>query len=61
MPGGIAEQAWHLLARRIVVPHPRGGAESTSPPRCRRTCSSRGTCSASTLRDNDPIVDAPEE
>ena len=60
LPGGMQNRL-HLLARRIVVPHPRGGSRSTSPRRCRRTCSRPGICSASTRTRYDPIVEAPEE
>jgi 23S rRNA pseudouridine955/2504/2580 synthase len=48
LPGGMQNRL-HLLARRIVVPHPRGGTID-APRRCRRTCSRAGTCSASMRR-----------
>ena len=49
LPGGIQNRL-HLLARRIVIPHPRTAGRSTSPRRCRRIWSRASTCSASTRR-----------
>ena len=59
-------------ARRHAEPAASAGAShrraasarrgrSTSPRRCRRIWSSRGTCSASTRTRYDPIEDSPEE
>lgn len=59
LPGGIQNKL-HLLARRIVVPHPRGGTIDISaplPPHMLHSWNLLG------LDENrfDPIVDAPEE
>jgi 23S rRNA pseudouridine955/2504/2580 synthase len=59
LPGGIQNRL-HLLARRIVVPHPRGGTIDISaplPPHMQQSWNLLG------LDENrfDPIVDAPEE
>ncbi len=59
LPGGIQNRL-HLLARRIVVPHPRGGTIDVSaplPPHMQQSWNLLG------LDENrfDPIVDAPEE
>jgi 23S rRNA pseudouridine955/2504/2580 synthase len=59
LPGGIQEKL-HLLARRIVVPHPRGGLIDVSaplPPHMQQTWNLLGF---DTTR-YDPIVEAPEE
>ena len=59
LPGGIQEKL-HLLARRIVVPHPRGGVIDVSaplPPHMEQTWNLLGF---DTTR-YDPIVEAPEE
>ncbi|HEY4142627.1 MAG TPA: RluA family pseudouridine synthase [Pseudolabrys sp.] len=59
LPGGIQAKL-HLLARRIVVPHPRGGTIDISaplPPHMQQSWNLLGF-------DNtryDPIEDAPEE
>ncbi len=59
LPGGIQAKL-HLLARRIVVPHPRGGTIDMSaplPPHMQQSWNLLGF-------DNtryDPIEDAPEE
>jgi 23S rRNA pseudouridine955/2504/2580 synthase len=58
LPGGIQNRL-HLLARRITVPHPRGGIIDVSaslPPHMRQSWNLIG------FEDNryDPIVDAPE-
>ena len=45
LPGGLQKRL-HLLARRIVIPHPRGGTIDATR-RCRRICCNRGTCWAS--------------
>ncbi len=59
LPGGIQNRL-HLLARRIVVPHPRGGTIDISaplPPHMQQSWNLLG------LDEDrfDPIVDAPEE
>ena len=46
LPGGMQNKL-HLLARRIAVPHPRGGVIDVTAP-LRRICSNPGICSAST-------------
>ena len=59
LPGGIQDRL-HLLARRIVVPHPRGGTIDVSaplPPHMQQTWNLLGF---DTSR-YDPIVEAPEE
>ena len=59
IPGGI-ENKLHLLARRLVLPHPKGGALDVTaplPPHMKATWELLGF-------DNDPydpITDAPEE
>ena len=58
MPGGMQNKL-HLLARRIVRAASARRDRSTSPRRCRRTCSKAGICSALTPR-YDPIEEAPE-
>jgi 23S rRNA pseudouridine955/2504/2580 synthase len=58
-PGGMQNKL-HLLARRIAVPHPRGGTIDVSaplPPHMEQTWNLLGF---DTTR-YDPIVDAPEE
>jgi 23S rRNA pseudouridine955/2504/2580 synthase len=59
LPGGMQNRL-HLLARRIVVPHPRGGTIDVTaplPPHMRQSWNLIG------LDDKryDPIVEAPEE
>jgi 23S rRNA pseudouridine955/2504/2580 synthase len=59
LPGGMQDRL-HLLARRIVVPHPRGGTIDMTaplPPHMLQTWNLIG------LDDKlyDPIVEAPEE
>jgi 23S rRNA pseudouridine955/2504/2580 synthase len=59
LPGGMQNRL-HLLARRIVVPHPRGGsidATAPLPPHMRQSWNLLG------LDDTryDPIEEAPEE
>ena len=59
LPGGMQNRL-HLLARRIVVPHPRGGAiDATAPlpPHMQQSWNLLGFDAAR----YDPIVDAPEE
>ena len=59
LPGGMQNRL-HLLARRIAVPHPRGGTVDVTaplPPHMQQP----GTCSASRPTRYDPIVEAPEE
>ena len=59
LPGGIQDRL-HLLARRIVVPHPRGGTIDVSaplPPHMQQSWNLLGFDAAR----YDPIVDAPEE
>ena len=59
LPGGIQNKL-HLLARRIVVPHPRGGvidASAPLPPHMAQSWNLLGF----DITGYDPIVDAPEE
>ena len=59
LPGGIQNRL-HLLARRIVVPHPRGGTIDISaplPPHMQQSWNLLGF----DIGRYDPIVDAPEE
>jgi 23S rRNA pseudouridine955/2504/2580 synthase len=59
LPGGIQNKL-HLLARRIAVPHPRGGVIDVSaplPPHMQQTWNLLGFDAAR----YDPIEDAPEE
>ena len=59
LPGGIQDKL-HLLARRIVVPHPRGGVIDVSaplPPHMQQTWNLLGF----DAKRYDPIVEAPEE
>src|SRR5882757_3682792 len=59
LPGGIQKKL-HLLARRIVVPHPRGGTIDVTaplPPHMQQSWSLIGF----DANRYDPIVDAPEE
>ncbi|HXX07937.1 MAG TPA: RluA family pseudouridine synthase [Pseudolabrys sp.] len=59
LPGGMQNKL-HLLARRIVVPHPRGGTVDVSaplPPHMEQTWNLLGF----DAKRYDPIVDAPEE
>ncbi len=59
LPGGIQNKL-HLLARRIVVPHPRGGTIDVSaplPPHMQQSWNLLGF----DARRYDPIVTAPEE
>jgi 23S rRNA pseudouridine955/2504/2580 synthase len=59
LPGGIQDKL-HLLARRIVVPHPRGGTIDVSaplPPHMQQSWNLLGFDAGR----YDPIVEAPEE
>ena len=59
LPGGMQNRL-HLLARRIVVPHPRGGAIDITaplPPHMRQSWNLIGF----DADRYDPIVEAPEE
>ena len=59
LPGGMQDKL-HLLARRIAVPHPRGGTIDVSaplPPHMEQSWNLLGF----DAKRYDPIVDAPEE
>jgi 23S rRNA pseudouridine955/2504/2580 synthase len=59
LPGGI-QQRLHLLARRIVVPHPRAGTIDVTaplPPHMQQSWNLLGL----DVKRYDPIVEAPEE
>jgi 23S rRNA pseudouridine955/2504/2580 synthase len=59
LPGGMQNRL-HLLARRIVVPHPRGGTIDVTaplPPHMRQSWNLIGF----DVERYDPIVEAPEE
>jgi 23S rRNA pseudouridine955/2504/2580 synthase len=59
LPGGIQNRL-HLLARRIVVPHPRGGTIDVTaplPPHMQQTWNVLGFDTAA----HDPIIAAPEK
>jgi 23S rRNA pseudouridine955/2504/2580 synthase len=59
LPGGIQNRL-HLLARRIVVPHPRGGVIDVTAPlpaHMQQTFNLLGF----DAKRYDPIVEAPEE
>jgi 23S rRNA pseudouridine955/2504/2580 synthase len=59
LPGGLQNRL-HLLARRIVIPHPRGGTVDVTaplPPHMQQTWNLLGLDAAR----YDPILDAPEE
>jgi 23S rRNA pseudouridine955/2504/2580 synthase len=59
LPGGMQDRL-HLLARRIAVPHPRGGTVDVTaplPPHMQQSWNLLGLDAAR----YDPIVDAPEE
>jgi 23S rRNA pseudouridine955/2504/2580 synthase len=59
LPGGIQNRL-HLLARRIVIPHPRGGlidATAPLPPHMQQSWNLLGLDAVRF----DPIEDAPEE
>jgi 23S rRNA pseudouridine955/2504/2580 synthase len=59
LPGGIQNRL-HLLARRIVVPHPRGGAIDATAPLPPHMQQSWNLLGFGATR-YDPIADAPEE
>ena len=59
VPGGIQNKL-HLLARRIVVPHPRGGVIDVSAPLPPHMVQSWNLLGFDTKR-YDPIEEAPEE
>jgi 23S rRNA pseudouridine955/2504/2580 synthase len=59
LPGGI-QQRLHLLARRLVIPHPRGGTIDVTaplPPHMRQSFNLLGF----DAKRYDPIENAPEE
>jgi 23S rRNA pseudouridine955/2504/2580 synthase len=59
LPGGMQNRL-HLLARRIVVPHPRGGTVDVTaplPPHMQQSWNLIGF----DVRRYDPIIEAPEE
>ncbi len=59
LPGGMQNKL-HLLARRIVIPHPRGGvidATAPLPPHMQQSWNLLGLDATR----YDPIVEAPEE
>ena len=59
LPGGMQNKL-HLLARRIVVPHPRGGMIDVTaplPPHMQQSWNLLGL----DAKRYDPIVEAPEE
>ena len=59
LPGGMQNKL-HLLARRIAVPHPRGGTIDVTaplPPHMQQTWNLLGF----DAKRYDPIVDAPED
>jgi 23S rRNA pseudouridine955/2504/2580 synthase len=59
LPGGLQNRL-HLLARRIAVPHPRGGVIDITaplPPHMQQSWNLLGL----DAKRYDPIVDAPEE
>jgi 23S rRNA pseudouridine955/2504/2580 synthase len=59
LPGGLQNRL-HLLARRIVVPHPRGGIIDVTAPLPAHMLQSFNLLGFDAERF-DPIVDAPEE
>jgi 23S rRNA pseudouridine955/2504/2580 synthase len=59
LPGGLQNRL-HLLARRIVVPHPRGGEIDVTAPLPPHMQQSWNLLGLDATR-YDPIVDAPEE
>jgi len=59
LPGGLQNKL-HLLARRIAIPHPRGGVIDVTaplPPHMQQSWSLLGL----DAKRYDPIVEAPEE
>ena len=59
LPGGLQNRL-HLLARRIAVPHPRGGTVDVTAPLPLHMQQSWNLLGLDATR-YDPIVDAPEE
>jgi 23S rRNA pseudouridine955/2504/2580 synthase len=59
LPGGIQDKL-HLLARRIAIPHPRGGVIDVSAPLPPHMVQSWNLLGFDLTR-YDPIEDAPEE
>jgi 23S rRNA pseudouridine955/2504/2580 synthase len=59
LPGGLQNRL-HLLARRIVVPHPRGGVVDVTAPLPPHMQQSWNLLGFEATR-YDPIVEAPEE
>ncbi|MEJ0076327.1 MAG: RluA family pseudouridine synthase [Alphaproteobacteria bacterium] len=59
LPGGLQSRL-HLLARRIVIPHPRGGTVDVTAPLPPHMQQSWNLLGLDATR-YDPIVDAPEE
>ena len=59
LPGGLQSRL-HLLARRIVIPHPRGGTIDVTAPLPPHMQQSWNLLAFDAAR-YDPIVDAPEE
>jgi len=59
LPGGLQKRL-HLLRRRIVIPHPRGGF-TTQPRLYPRTCCNHGNLLGLEADRFDPIENAPEE
>jgi 23S rRNA pseudouridine955/2504/2580 synthase len=59
LPGGLQNRL-HLLARRIAVPHPRGGTIDVTAPLPPHMAQSWNLLGFDAKR-YDPIVDAPEE
>jgi 23S rRNA pseudouridine955/2504/2580 synthase len=59
LPGGIQDRL-HLLARRIVVPHPRGGVIDVSAPLPPHMQQSWNLLGFDATR-YDPIVEAPDD
>jgi 23S rRNA pseudouridine955/2504/2580 synthase len=59
MPGGMQDRL-HLLARRIAVPHPRGGTVDVTAPLPPHMQQSWNLLGLDATR-YDPIVEAPEE
>jgi 23S rRNA pseudouridine955/2504/2580 synthase len=59
LPGGIQNRL-HLLARRIAVPHPRGGGIDVTAPLPPHMVQSWNLLGLD-LKRYDPIVEAPEE
>jgi 23S rRNA pseudouridine955/2504/2580 synthase len=59
LPGGIQNRL-HLLARRIAVPHPRGGVIDVTAPLPPHMVQSWNLLGFD-LQRYDPIVDSPEE